>query len=84
MLPNRTEHWLADQAAVHAGGVPVTFYATLAPEQIAYTAQDCDARIAVLDGEPELARWRPVLASPPGSRRSSCAIRPPARRRSRI
>ena len=40
MLPNRTEHWLADQAAVHAGGVPVTFYATLAPEQIAYTAQD--------------------------------------------
>jgi long-chain acyl-CoA synthetase len=66
MLPNRTEHWLADQAAVHAGGVPVTFYATLAPEQIAYTAQDCDARIAVLDGEPELARWRPVLASLPG------------------
>jgi long-chain acyl-CoA synthetase len=66
MLPNRTEHWLADQAAVHAGGVPVTFYATLAPEQIAHTAQDCDARIAVLDGEPELARWRPVLASLPG------------------
>jgi len=66
MLPNRTEHWLADQAAVHAGGVPVTFYATLAPEQIAYTAQDCDARIAVLDGEPELVRWRPVLASLPG------------------
>lgn len=24
MLPNRTEHWLADQAAVHAAGVPVT------------------------------------------------------------
>ena len=25
MLPNGTEHRLADQAAVHAGGVPVTF-----------------------------------------------------------
>jgi len=66
MLPNRTEHWLADQAAVHAAGVPVTLYATLAPEQIAYTAQDCDARIAVLDGERELALWRPVLATLPG------------------
>jgi long-chain acyl-CoA synthetase len=76
MLPNRTEHWLADQAAVHAGGVPVTFYATLAPEQIAYTAQDCDARIAVLDGEPELARWRPVLASLPGLKK--IIVRDPA------
>jgi long-chain acyl-CoA synthetase len=66
MLPNRTEHWLADQAAVHAAGVPVTLYATLAPEQIAYIAQDCDARIAVLDGERELALWRPVLATLPG------------------
>ena len=47
MLPNRTEHVLADQAAVHAGGLPVTFYATLAPEQIAFVAADCDARIAV-------------------------------------
>ncbi len=76
MLPNRTEHWLADQAAVHAGGVPVTFYATLAPEQIAYTAQDCDARIAVLDGEPELAQWRPVLASLPGLKK--IIVRDPA------
>ncbi len=76
MLPNRAEHWLADQAAVHAGGVPVTFYAALAPEQIAYTAQDCDARIAVLDGEPELARWRPVLASLPGLKK--IIVRDPA------
>ena len=28
MLPNRVEHVLADQAALHAGGVPVTFYPT--------------------------------------------------------
>jgi long-chain acyl-CoA synthetase len=50
MLPNRLEHVLADQAVVHAGGVPVTFYATLAPDQITYVASDCDVRIAVLDG----------------------------------
>jgi long-chain acyl-CoA synthetase len=66
MLPNRTEHVLADLAAVHAGGLGVTIYATLAPEQIAFVAGDCDARIAVLDGAGELARWQPVLAQLPG------------------
>ena len=61
MLPNRTEHVLADLGAVHAGGLGVTFYATLAPEQVAFVAGDCDARIAVVDGAGELARWQPVL-----------------------
>src|SRR5712691_410933 len=68
MLPNRVEHVLADFGAVHAGGVPVTFYATLAADQIGYMAADCDARIAVLDGASELARWQPVLARLPGRR----------------
>src|SRR5262249_34404275 len=66
MLPNRMEHVLADQAVLHAGGVPVTFYATLASDQIRYVAADCDVRIAVLDGESELARWDPLLAELPG------------------
>src|SRR5258707_14037380 len=66
MLPNRMEHVLGDQAVLHAGGVPVTFYATLAPDQIRYVAADCDVRIAVLDGASELARWQPLLADLPG------------------
>jgi long-chain acyl-CoA synthetase len=66
MLPNRAEHVLADLGVVHAGGVPVTIYATLAADQIGYVAGDCDARIAVLDGGPELARWQSVLPSLPG------------------
>ena len=66
MLPNRGEHLLADLGAVHAGGLGVTLYPTLAPEQIAYVAGDCDARIAVLEGAGELARWRPVLDQLPG------------------
>jgi long-chain acyl-CoA synthetase len=66
MLPNRSEHVLADLGAVHAGGLGVTLYATLAPEQIAYVAADCGARIAVLDGAAELARWRPALDRLPG------------------
>jgi long-subunit acyl-CoA synthetase (AMP-forming) len=65
MLPNRLEHVLADLGAVHAGGVPVTFYPTLTAEQVAYQAADCEARIAVLDGATELARWQPVLAQLP-------------------
>ena len=67
MLPNRVEHVLADYATVHAGGVPVTFYATLAPDQISYQAQDCDVRIAVLDGADQLARWGPALAAMPSN-----------------
>jgi long-chain acyl-CoA synthetase len=69
MLPNRVEHVLADLGVMHAGGVPVTVYATLAADQIGYVAADCDARIAVLDGAPELSRWQSVLASLPGLRK---------------
>jgi long-chain acyl-CoA synthetase len=66
MMPNRTEHVLADLGVLHAGGVPVTVYATLATEQIGYVAGDCDARIAVLDGAPQLARWQAVQPGLPG------------------
>jgi long-chain acyl-CoA synthetase len=69
MLPNRVEHVLADFAVMHAGGVPVTFYATLAPDQVRYVAADCGATIAVLDGPAELARWQPVLSELPGVRK---------------
>jgi long-chain acyl-CoA synthetase len=69
MLPNRGEHVLADLGAVHAGAVPVTFYATLAPAQVGYVAADCDARVAVLDGADQLARWQPVLGELPGLRK---------------
>jgi len=68
MMPNRLEHVLADLGVVHAGGVPVTFYSTLAPEQIAFMAGNCDAKIAVLDGASELARWQQVLSRLPALR----------------
>jgi long-chain acyl-CoA synthetase len=68
MLPNRVEHVLADMGVLHAGGVPVTFYATLAAEQIAFMAGNCDAKIAVIDGAGELARWQPVLSQLPALR----------------
>ncbi|MEU7914234.1 AMP-dependent synthetase/ligase [Microbispora bryophytorum] len=61
MLVNRSEHVLADLGAVHAGAVPCSIYATFAPEQVAYVARDVGARIAVLGGPADLARWEPVL-----------------------
>jgi long-chain acyl-CoA synthetase len=76
MLPNRVEHVLADFGVMHGGGVPVTFYATLAADQIAFVARDCDARVAVLDGAAELARWQPVLAELPGLKK--IIVRDPA------
>jgi len=76
MLPNRSEHVLADLGSVHAGGLGVTLYATLAPEQIRYVAADCDARMAVLDGPAELARWRPVIEQLPGIKK--IIVRDPA------
>ncbi len=65
MMPNRTEHVLADLGALHAGGIPTTLYATLAPEQIAYVAGNSAAKYAVLDGPDQLDRWRPILAGLP-------------------
>ena len=76
MLPNCSEHILADLATVHAGGTPVTFYATLAAEQIAFVAGNCDARIAVLDGAAELARWQQILDRLPGLKK--IIVRDPA------
>ncbi|TDE29122.1 AMP-dependent synthetase/ligase [Actinomadura sp. 6K520] len=61
MMPNRSEHILADLGAVHAGGIPTTVYATLAPDQIAFVAGDCSAKYAVLNGRDQLDRWEPVL-----------------------
>ncbi|MGE5291690.1 MAG: AMP-dependent synthetase/ligase [Micromonosporaceae bacterium] len=61
MLPNQSEHVLADLGALHAAAVPVTIYATFAPDQVGYVAANCRARVAVLAGADQLARWTPVL-----------------------
>lgn len=61
MAPNVPEHVIADLGVLHAGGVPLTVYATLAPDQVAYVAENSEAKIAFLAGGDQLARWRPVL-----------------------
>ncbi|MEO5877506.1 MAG: AMP-dependent synthetase/ligase [Streptosporangiaceae bacterium] len=61
MMPNRSEHVLADLGTVHAGGIPTTVYATLAPDQVAFVGGNAEAVVAVLDGPDQLGRWQPVL-----------------------
>ncbi|MET8048884.1 long-chain fatty acid--CoA ligase [Streptosporangium sp. NPDC005286] len=61
MMVNRSEHVLADLGAVHAGAVSCSVYSTFTPEQVAFVAGDVKAKIAVLGGPAELARWEPVL-----------------------
>jgi long-chain acyl-CoA synthetase len=65
MMINRSEHVLADLGAVHAGAVPCSVYATFAPEQVAFVAGDVRARVVVLGGPADLARWEPILAEVP-------------------
>jgi long-chain acyl-CoA synthetase len=60
MIRNRPEHVIADMGVVHAGGTPVSFYNTLAPEQIQYIAAHCDARIAILENREVMERWEKV------------------------
>ncbi|MFJ6855782.1 AMP-dependent synthetase/ligase [Streptomyces sp. NPDC091271] len=62
MMGNRPEHWLSDLALTHLGAVPVTVYGTAAPEQIAHIARHSGARLAVVEGARERARWEPLLA----------------------
>lgn len=68
MAASRLEHITADLAAVHLGAIPCTAYLTLSSDQISYIARHSSARIAVLEGSAELARWQPVLDELPDLR----------------
>lgn len=64
MMGNRPEHWLSDLALAHLGAVPVSVYGTSAREQIGHIVRHSRARLAVVEGADEVARWEPLLAGP--------------------
>ena len=68
MAGNRPEHVIADLGAVYAGGVPVSFYNTLAPGQIRYIADHCSAKVAVVENTGYLDRWDEIREDLPGLR----------------
>lgn len=63
MASSRIEHVLADVAAVHAGAVPTSVYATLSPSQVEQVAGDARPAVVVLEGADQLARWESTLAT---------------------
>jgi long-chain acyl-CoA synthetase len=68
MARNRPEHLIADLGTVHAGATPVSLYNTLAPEQVAYIAAHCEAKVAIVEDEAFLARFDKVRDELPGLR----------------
>jgi long-chain acyl-CoA synthetase len=65
MMSGRPVHWLVDLALVHLGAIPSTVYATLSSEQLSYLAEHSGAKLIVIEGQAQLARWRPVLDARP-------------------
>jgi long-chain acyl-CoA synthetase len=62
MATNRIEHVVADHAALLAGGVPLSVYNTLSPEQVSYIAGHSAPQAVFLETSDHLERWRPALA----------------------
>ncbi len=60
MCRNRPEHVIADHAIVHAGGAGVSLYTTLAPEQVRYIVDHCEATVAFVEDPGLLAGFEAV------------------------
>lgn len=65
LASNRPEHYLADLAVLHAGGVPVTVYSTLAPPQIEYILNHCEAVFFVAENPTVLAKLQAIRSQLP-------------------
>jgi long-chain acyl-CoA synthetase len=68
MATNRIEHVVADHAALLAGGVPMSIYTTLSPEQVSYIAGHAEPQAVFLESVDHLERWAPALAEVPSIR----------------
>jgi long-chain acyl-CoA synthetase len=65
MASNRIEHVVADHAALLAGGVPMSIYNTLSPEQVSYIAGHSEPQAVFLETTDHLGRWRAALETVP-------------------
>jgi long-chain acyl-CoA synthetase len=70
LAPNCADYYVTDLGVLHAGGTPVSLYNTLAPEQVEYIINHCEARYLVLgDASFYEQRIRPIRDRIPGVRR---------------
>ena len=95
MLRNRPEFHIADLGALLLRAIPVSIYNTSAPEQIAYLARHCGAKVAIVDDLgflarilevrdelPDLRAGRGGRPTPRASPRSACCHSPTSSPRS--
>ncbi len=66
---NRPEWQIADLGAIHAGGVTVAIYQTLAPPQVQYLLQHSESRILILENRTLLEQILPMRDELPALRR---------------
>jgi long-chain acyl-CoA synthetase len=57
---NCPEWFVADIGAIAAGAIPAGIYTTNTPEQCRYIAGHCDARVAFVENDAQLAKFRAV------------------------
>jgi long-chain acyl-CoA synthetase len=69
MASNRTEHVIADLAAVHAGAVPMSIYSTYSAAQVEFVTRHAEPTVVILEGADEWAAWAPTLRHPTSIRR---------------
>jgi long-subunit acyl-CoA synthetase (AMP-forming) len=62
---NCAEWFIADVAAIAAGAIPAGIYTTNTAEQCQYIAEHCEARVAFVENEEQLAKFRAVRGSLP-------------------
>jgi long-chain acyl-CoA synthetase len=62
MATNRIEHVVADHAALLAGGVPMSIYNTLSPEQVSFIAGQAQPQVVLLESADHVDRWLRALA----------------------
>ena len=55
---NRPEWFIANQAAMAAGGIPAGIYTTSTPQQCAYIATHSEAQIAIVENTEQLEKFR--------------------------
>src|SRR5438093_4002060 len=65
MTRSRARHVITYLGAINARDTPVSFYNTLAPEQIAFIAGHCRAKVAILENREFMERWEKVKADLP-------------------
>jgi long-chain acyl-CoA synthetase len=61
MMRNIAEFHAIDLGVLMVGATPVSIYNSSSPDQVAYLASHCDAKVAIVEDESFLARFEPVL-----------------------